>query len=170
MLHYPASVTSMATNTTTPSTGTFEQPRLELAQNAQPAYRAMIALDAAIELDSALRDLVSLRASILNGCAYCIDMHTLDARSRGETEQRLYAVAAWHEAPFFTERERSALQLTDAMTLIADSHVAREVYDHAREHFNDEELTQLLWAITVINAWNRLAIGTRMLPGRYQPA
>ena len=129
----------------------------------------MVALDNAIELDSALRDLVSLRASILNGCAYCVDMHTLDARSRGESEQRLYAVAAWHEAPFFSERERAALALTDAVTLISDGHVPREVFDAAREHFDDEELAQLLWAITAINAWNRVAVSTRMLPGEYQP-
>jgi AhpD family alkylhydroperoxidase len=86
-------------------------------------------------LDSSLRDLVSLRTSILNGCAYCVDMHTLDARARGETEQRLYAVATWHEAPFFTERERAALQLTDSITLLADTHVPREVFEEAREQF-----------------------------------
>ena len=154
----------------TPSTATFEGPRLELSDHAKGAYRAMVALDRAIELDSALRDLVSLRASILNGCAYCVDMHTLDARARGESEQRLYAVAAWQEAPFFSDRERAALALTDATTLISDSHVPREVFNGARDHFDDEELTQLLWAITAINAWNRLAISTRMLPGAYHPA
>jgi len=148
---------------------TFEQPRLGVSQHARGAYRAMIALDGAIELDSCLRDLVSLRASILNGCAYCVDMHTLDASHRGESQQRLHAVAAWHEAPFFSERERAALALTDAITLIADTHVPRKVYDAAREHFNEEELCQLLWAITAINAWNRVAIATRMLPGEYQP-
>jgi AhpD family alkylhydroperoxidase len=151
---------------TTPS---FEQPRLDLSEHARGAYRAMIALDGAIELDSSLRDLVSLRASILNGCAYCVDMHTLDAAHRGESNQRLHAVAAWHEAPFFSGRERAALLLTDAITLIADSHVPHEVYDAAREHFDDEELTQLIWAITAINAWNRLAVATRMLPGEYEP-
>lgn len=156
----------MSTNAT-PTT--FEQPRLDLSERARSAYRAMIALDGAIELDSSLRDLVSLRASILNGCAYCIDMHTLDAAHRGETQQRLHAVAAWHEAPFFTERERAALLLTDAITLIADTYVPREAYDVAREHFDEEELCQLVWAITAINAWNRVAIATRMLPGEYQP-
>jgi AhpD family alkylhydroperoxidase len=155
---------------TNPTTGpTFEQPRLELSHHARAAYRAMGALGGAIELDSSLRELVNLRASILNGCAYCVDMHTLDARAHGETEQRLYAVAVWHEAPFFSERERAALELTDAITLIADSHVPRQAFDAAREHFDDEELTQLIWAITAINAWNRLAITTRMLPGQYQP-
>jgi len=159
---------------TTPVTGSsvraFEQPRLELSKLARAAYRAMCGLDDAVELDSSLRDLVSLRASILNGCAYCVDMHTLDARARGEAEQRLYAVAAWEEAPFFTDRERAALALTDAVTLVAETHVPREVFDAAREHFGDEELTQLLWAITAINAWNRVAIATRMLPGEYEPS
>ena len=155
---------SIHTNTT------FEEPRLGLARHARAVYRAMVAFDGAIELDSSLRDLVSLRASILNGCAYCVDMHTLDARNRGEREQRLFAVAAWHEAPFFSERERAALQLTDGITLIADSHVPRESFETAREHFDDEELVQLIWAITAINAWNRVAITTRMLPGAYEPA
>src|SRR5262245_26630453 len=100
---------------------TFEEPRMKLARHARPVYRAMAALDSAIELDSALRDLVCLRASIINGCAYCVDMHTLDARARGESEQRLYAVATWHEAPFFTERERAAFRLTDEITLVAGS-------------------------------------------------
>jgi AhpD family alkylhydroperoxidase len=151
------------------TTPTFEEPRLDLTRHSRPAYQAMVALDAAIELDSALRDLVSLRASILNGCAYCVDMHTLDARARGESDQRLYAVAAWHEAPFFSERERAALQLTDAITLIAGAHVPRDVFDAARDHFDGEELVQLIWAITAINAWNRVAITTRMRPGEYQP-
>ena len=156
----------MSKNTTV----NFERPRLELGRAARPVYRAMVAFDGAIELDSALRDLVSLRASILNGCAYCVDMHTLDARSRDESEQRLYAVAAWHEAPFFSERERAALELTDAITLIADSRVPSDSFELAREHFDDEELVQLIWAITAVNAWNRVAVTTRMLPGEYEPA
>ena len=163
--HSPRTVAVMSA-TTTP---TFEQPRLDIARHARGVYRAMSALDGAIELDSSLRDLVSLRASILNGCAYCVDMHTLDAAARGESPQRLHAVAAWHEAPFFTARERSALQLTDAVTLVPDGHVPREVFDAARAQFDDEELSQLIWAITAINAWNRIAVTTRMLPGEYQP-
>ena len=153
-----------------PDTSSFDEPRLELSRHAARSYKAMLALDGSITLDSSLRDLISVRASILNGCAYCVDMHTLDARARGETEQRLYAVAAWHEAPFFSERERAALLLTDAMTLLAESHVPKDVFDAAREHFDDEALTQLIWAITVINAWNRVAVATRMRPGQYQPA
>ena len=154
----------------TVSPTTFEEPRLDVPRLARPAYRAMSALDGAIELDSGLRDLVSLRASIINGCAYCVDMHTLDAKARGESEQRLHAVATWHEAPFFTDRERAALWLTDEITLIAGTHVPREAFEAAREHFPDEELAQLIWAIIGINAWNRLAVATRMRPGEYVPS
>jgi alkylhydroperoxidase family enzyme len=96
-------------------------------------------------------------------------MHTKDARKRGETEQRLYAVAAWREAPFFDERERAALALTDAMTLISAGHVPRAVWDEAAARFAEDELAQLLWAIVAINAWNRIAIATRMEPGKYEP-
>ena len=152
-----------------PNPTTFEQPRISLSKLAPAVNRAMVALDGALELDSSLRDLVSLRASILNGCAYCIDMHTLDAKARGETEQRLHAIAAWHEAPFFTERERAALQLTDAITVIADSHVPRDAFDVARSHCEERALAQLIWAVVVINAWNRVAVTSRALPGEYQP-
>jgi len=150
------------------ATTMFEQPRLELSEHAQAAYRAMIRLDGAIEFDPTLGELVRVRASILNGCAYCIDMHTIDARAKGETEQRLYAVAAWTEAPFFSERERAALALTDAITLIAQTKVPRDVYEAAAAHFGEEELAQLIWTITAINAWNRVAVTTRMLPGEYE--
>ena len=147
----------------------FEPPRISVARAAREPYRAMNALDGAVELDPSVRDLVCLRASILNGCAYCVDMHTKDARKRGESEQRLYAVATWHEAPFFDDRERAALALTDAVTLVADDHVPRDVWDEAAAHFEEEELAHLLWAIIAINAWNRLAIATRMEPGMYEP-
>jgi AhpD family alkylhydroperoxidase len=147
----------------------FEPARMDVARAARTPYRAMNALDGAIELDPALRDLVSLRASILNGCAYCVDMHTLDARKRGESEQRLYAVAAWHEAPFFDERERAAFALTDAVTRVGEGHVPRDVWDEAAAAFDEDELAQLLWAIVAINAWNRVAIATRMEPGKYTP-
>jgi alkylhydroperoxidase family enzyme len=96
-------------------------------------------------------------------------VHTLDAKERGESGQRLHAVAAWHEAPFFNERERAALQLTDAMTLISDGHVPRDGFEFPRAHFEDDELAQLIWAITAINAWNRVAVATRTRPGEYQP-
>jgi AhpD family alkylhydroperoxidase len=109
------------------STTNFEQPRMELSDHAQATYRAMIRLDGAIEFDSTLGELVRVRASVLNGCAYCVDMHTKDARAKGEEEQRLYAVATWAEAPFFTDRERAALALTDAITLVAETKVPRDV-------------------------------------------
>jgi AhpD family alkylhydroperoxidase len=147
----------------------FEQARLRVEKVSPKANRALGAFDAAIELDGRLRDLISLRASIINGCAYCIDLHTKDARKAGESEQRLYAVAAWHEAPFFDERERAALALTDAVTLVSDEHVSRAIWDEAAAHFDKAELAQLLWAIIAINAWNRLAIATRMEPGTYEP-
>ena len=124
----------------------------------------MVALGREVELSPRLRELVNLRVSILNGCAYCIDMHTKNARRAQESEQRLYAVAAWHEAPFFDDKERAALALADAVTLISDEHVPREVWDEASAHFAPDELAQLVWAITVINAWNRIAITTRMMP------
>jgi AhpD family alkylhydroperoxidase len=131
---------------------------------ASRRHRALVTLGNQVELDPRLRELVNLRASILNGCAYCINMHTKTARRAGESEQRLHAVAAWHEAPFFDEKERAALALIDAVTLISDEHVPREVWEEASAHFEEEELAQLVWAITVINAWNRIAITTRMLP------
>jgi AhpD family alkylhydroperoxidase len=142
----------------------FEQPRLEIGRAAPPLHRALVTLGNEVKLDPRLRELVNLRASILNGCAYCIDVHTKTARRAGESERRLHAIAAWHEAPFFDDRERAALALTDAVTLIADHHVPREVWEEARSQFPAEELAQLVWAITVINAWKRIAITTRMAP------
>ena len=142
----------------------FEDPRMEIGRAAPRLHRALVTLGSQIELDPRLRELVNLRASILNGCAYCIDMHTKVARRAGESERRLHAVAAWHEAPFFDDKERAALALTDAVTLISDEHVPREVWEEASAHFEPDELAQLVWAITVIKAWNRIAITTRMLP------
>ena len=124
----------------------------------------MLALDQAVSLDPALRELVRLRASILNGCAYCIQLHSQDALAAGEQPHRLHALAAWEESPFFTTGERAALRFTDAVTNLADGHVADEVYEEAAEHFDEAELAQLLFAIVAINAWNRLAIATRKLP------
>jgi AhpD family alkylhydroperoxidase len=150
----------------TPATTSFEQPRVDIGRAAPLLYRALVALGNDVELDPRLRELVNLRVSILNGCAYCIDMHTKNARRAGESERRLYAVAAWHEAPFFDDKERAALALADAVTLISDGHVPRDVWDEASAHFEPDELAQLVWAITVINAWNRIAITTRMAPAR----
>jgi AhpD family alkylhydroperoxidase len=154
-------------NTETGST--VEAERMNIGREAPSLSRALVALEREIRLDPALRELVKLRASILNGCAYCIDMHTKDARKAGESEQRLHAVAAWHEAPFFSEHERAALALTDAVTLIADTHVPAAAYAEAARHFEPEELAQLIWQIVAINAWNRVAITTRQTVGDYEP-
>jgi AhpD family alkylhydroperoxidase len=122
------------------------------------AYAAMAHFEHSITLDHQLRELVKLRASVLNGCSYCVDMHTTDARNAGETDRRLASVAAWHHAPFFTARERAALALTDAMTNFAPEGVPDDVWDGAKANIDPEELGQLVMAITAINAWNRLAI------------
>ncbi|HVU76618.1 MAG TPA: carboxymuconolactone decarboxylase family protein [Gaiellaceae bacterium] len=151
------------------SVSTFEEPRLDIGREAPPLYRAAVALEQEIELDETIRGLVRLRASILNGCAYCVDMHTKDARAAGETEQRLYAVAAWEEAPFFSDRERAALALTDAVTLISQGHVPHDVYEAAAEEFEANELAHLIWQIASINTWNRIAISTRQRAGEYEP-
>lgn len=120
-------------------------------------------------LEADLVELVKLRASQINGCAYCIDMHTKDARTHGESEQRLYAVSAWHEAPFYNERERAALAWTEAVTLVSKDHVPDEVYNEARKHFSEKELVDLTLAIITINSWNRLAISFRTPADSYQP-
>jgi AhpD family alkylhydroperoxidase len=148
------------------------EPRLEIAKIAPQAYRAMGALESYVRssgLEPALLELVRLRASQINGCAYCIDMHTKDARAAAESEQRLYALTAWRETPFFTDRERAALAWTEALTLVAETHAADPVYDEMRPHFSPEELVNLTMAIVAINGWNRLALGFRMVPGTYQP-
>ncbi len=120
-------------------------------------------------LEQSLLELVRTRASQINGCAYCLDMHTKDARANGESEQRLYALPAWKEAPFYTERERAALLWTEALTLIADNHVPDEVYEQVRQHFSEAELINLTLAVVAINGWNRIAISFRSLPGSYRP-
>jgi len=120
-------------------------------------------------LEPQLLELVKTRASQINGCAYCIDMHTKDARAHGETEQRLYALSAWRETPFFSERERAALAWTEAITLVADGPVDDEDYDAVREHFDERSLVDLTLAIVAINGWNRLAVGFATVPGTYQP-
>ena len=141
--------------------------RIDLGALAPRVYKAMVALDAACGegLEAPLKELVRLRASQLNGCVYCIDMHSTDARTGGETEQRLYALPAWEEAPYFTQRERAALALTDAVTLLAQTHVPDDVYATAAAQFEDAELAQLISLILAINAWNRIGVTTRMQPG-----
>jgi AhpD family alkylhydroperoxidase len=149
------------------------QARLEGQKIPAAANQAMFGLETFVRkhsnLEPALLQLIRMRASQINGCAYCIDMHSKDARAEGETEQRLYALSAWEETPFFTDRERAALALTQAITLIKDGHVPDAVYEEARKTFSEEELVGLTMAIVAINGWNRLAITFRLVPGTYQP-
>jgi AhpD family alkylhydroperoxidase len=134
--------------------------------------KAMLTLshETAKLMDPKLFELVKIRASQLNGCAYCLDMHTKDARLAGETEQRLYALSAWHETPFFTPRERAALEYTEAVTRVGDTHVPDDLYARVSKLFDEDEMVALTFAVVVINAWNRLAISFRVPPGSYQPA
>lgn len=147
--------------------------RLTLQQMPPGAYQAMLGLETFVrkqsKLEPALLQLVKMRASQINGCAYCLDMHSKDARAEGETEQRLYALSAWRETPFFTDRERAALALTEAVTLVGESHVPDAVYENAKQILSDDELASLTLAIITINGWNRLAITFRWTPGDYQP-
>ena len=147
------------------------QSRVNLA-NHSPAYAAMLGLERYVResgLETPLLELVRLRASQMNGCAYCIDMHTKDARAEGETEQRLYAVSAWRETPFYTPRERAALEWCETITQIGASNAPDDVYERTRAQFSEAELVNLTMAIVAINGWNRLAIGFRAVPGSYQP-
>ena len=120
-------------------------------------------------LEHSLLRLVEIRASQINGCAYCLDMHTKDARAAGETEQRIYTLDAWRETPFFTDRERAALEWTEAVTLVAETRVPDDVYQQVRQQFSEEELVELTFAVIVINSWNRLNVSFRPLVGDYQP-
>jgi AhpD family alkylhydroperoxidase len=143
---------------------------MQLQAVAPKQFAAMFRLESSIELEGNVRELVKLRASQLNGCAFCIDMHWKDARAAGETEERLYLLDAWGESPLYTERERAALALCEEMTLIAGGHVPDEVWEPARAVFDEHELGQLVFTITAINAWNRLMITSRTEPGHYQPS
>ncbi|HEY5004072.1 MAG TPA: carboxymuconolactone decarboxylase family protein, partial [Ktedonobacteraceae bacterium] len=142
--------------------------RLNYATTGSKVYRAMSQLEHAVRncgLESSLIELVKIRASQMNGCAYCLDMHTKDARVAGESEQRIYLLSAWREAPFYSERERAALEWTEALTLIADNHVPDDIYEQVAAHFTEEELANLTLAVVTINAWNRFAISFRSEPG-----
>lgn len=149
------------------------KPRVNLANPAfTGVMKAMAGLEIPLKnsgLEPALRELVKTRASQINGCAYCIDMHTKDARAHGETEQRLYGLSAWREAPFYTERERAALEWTERLTLIAKNEVTDDLYARVREHFSEEEIACLTLAIVQINGYNRFAISFRAPVGSYQP-
>ncbi len=148
------------------------EPRLKGTEIAPEGYRAMVNLDRYVRssgLEHSLLELVKIRASQINGCAFCIDMHTKDARIEGETEQRIYALSAWRETPFYTERERAALAWTEALALISENHVPDDLYEAARQHFSEKELVDLSLAVIAIGGWNRLAISFRSVPGSYQP-
>jgi AhpD family alkylhydroperoxidase len=145
------------------------QPRADLSG---PGYHAMSALSRAthdLPLDPKLRELIRVRASMLNGCAYCVDMHTKDARAIGETEQRLYSVSAWHEAPFFSPAERAALALTDALTQLAGNPLPEAVLAEAQRELGADGLAAATWIIVTINAWNRVAIAGHEQAGEYEP-
>ncbi|WP_328689499.1 carboxymuconolactone decarboxylase family protein [Streptomyces caniferus] len=170
----PAAPTAQATQATAseaaaPGPAHRHGPRLHWAKLAPEVYKAMMALDAAARkgLDPTLVELVKIRASQLNHCAFCIDMHIKDARAAGETEQRVYLLNAWEEATdFYSPKEQAALALTEAVTLLTEGFVPDAVYDRAAAHFGQAELAQLIALITAINAWNRFGVSTRMAPGR----
>ncbi len=148
-------------------------PRLsKLSAEAQGGIQAMLGLGkyvASSGLDRRLADLVRLRVSQINGCAFCIDMHWKDLVAAGEDPQRLYMLDAWHESPFYSERERAALAWAEAVTRLSDGHVSDAVYGHVKEQFNESELVALTMAVIAINGWNRLNIAFRTTPGAYQP-
>jgi AhpD family alkylhydroperoxidase len=147
-------------------------PRIDYTKVGSGALRAMYGLEkylAESSIEKPLRELIKVRASQINGCAYCIDMHWKDARAGGETEQRLYGLVAWREAPYYTERERAALAWTEELTLIAEHHVSDKLYEQTRRQFSEQELVDLTLAVVTINAWNRIAISFRSEAGSYQP-
>lgn len=146
--------------------------RLNYIEAAPQALKGMLELEKYVHssgLERTLYELVKTRASQINGCAYCLDMHTKDAREEGETEQRLYGLSAWRESPFYTERERAALEWTEALTKISENDVPDSLYEATRKHFDEKEIVALTMAIIAINGWNRLAISFRTVPGSYKP-
>lgn len=148
------------------------EPRIKYSEKAPDAIKGMLELEKYVHssgLERTLFELVKTRASQINGCAYCLDMHTKDARKAGEIEQRLYALSAWREAPFYTDRERAALAWAEALTLISENDVPDALYEATRKHFDEKEIVALTMAIVAINGWNRLAIGFRTVPGSYEP-
>lgn len=147
------------------------QPRIDYEKASPKGLAAMLGMEHHVHasgIEPTLIELVKLRASLLNRCAYCVDMHTKVARSLGETEQRLHAVSVWEETPFFSNRERAALAWTEAVTLVSVDQVPDDVYELARQHFSEQELVDLTLTIVTINGWNRLAIAFRVVPGTFQ--
>jgi AhpD family alkylhydroperoxidase len=148
------------------------EPRIDISKYAQDAQKSLFAIEkyvATSGLDHKLIHLLKMRASQINGCAYCIDMHSKDARALGESEQRFYALNAWRETPFFTDRERAALEWIESLTLISQTHAPDETYETVKKHFTEKEIVDLSIIAGVINMWNRLAISTRTVPGTYKP-
>ena len=146
------------------------EPRVNYTKYSDKV-RGMFALEQSVRnggLEHSLLHLVKMRASLINGCAYCIDMHSKDARAEGETEQRLYGLGAWRETPYYTDRERAALEWTDTLTQISTHHVSDELFERTRQHFTEEEIVALTLAVVAINGWNRIAISMRNVPGSYQ--
>ena len=151
----------------------MEEQRLSYAKAAPDSYRTMKAFGdytKSSSLEPLLKELVKIRASQINGCAYCLDMHTKDARAAGETEERIYLLNAWRESALYSDRERAALAWTEALTLLPESHAPEELYREVRKHFNEKETADLTHAIVAINAWNRFMVAFRVPPGHYQPA
>jgi AhpD family alkylhydroperoxidase len=149
------------------------QARIKISSVRPGAYKAMFELETYLHqsgFDVKLLDLIKLRVSQINGCAYCIDMHWKDLRAAGESEQRLYGLDAWRESPYYTDRERAALAWAESVTLVTDGHVPGEVFEEAHRHFNDKELADLTLGLVAINGWNRLSIAFRVTPGTDQPA
>jgi len=143
--------------------------RIALTEHAARQIASMVRLEESIELDPTIRELVKLRASQINGCAYCLDMHWKDARAAGEPEERLYSLDVWRESPLYSARERAALELCESVTLVSETHVPDEVWEQAAAEFEPDELAQLVVQIGAINLWNRLSITVRRTPGTYQP-
>ena len=148
------------------------EQRINAWEKGQDAVKSMFAMGAYLArspIETKLQHLIEMRVSQINGCAYCLDMHSKDLRHEGETEQRLYSLEAWREAPFYTDRERAALAWAEALTSITDGHVPDEVYKQARSEFSEEELIDLSLAVVAVNSWNRLNIAFRTTPGTYVP-
>jgi len=149
------------------------EPRIDYRKFATEPLKALLEIEKYLGncgLDHKLIHLLKMRASQINGCAYCIDMHSKDARAIGETEQRLYELDAWRETPFYTERERAALAWTEAITKVAETHVPDEAYEEVKKQFTEKEIVDLTMAAGMINLWNRIAIATRAVPGHYKAA
>ena len=149
------------------------EPRIDYLKSARGAYHAMLGIEHYLQqcgLEESLQNLIKLRVSQINGCAYCIDMHWKDLKAAGESEQRLYGLDAWEESPYYTERERAALTWAESVTNIQEGHVPDGVFERVKEFFNDKELADWTLAVTAINSWNRLSIAARTVPGTYQPA